>query len=65
MGIGAVFNADSEYRLEKIVRPVSRDLWSIFDFFNTVTVFQSTTSSREKKSRSRFFIFRYQNDLNS
>ena len=59
MGIGPVFNADSEYRLGKIVRPVSRDLWLIFDFFKLVTFFQSTATSQEKKSRSRFFIFRY------
>ena len=39
MRIGAVLNADFEYRLEKIVRLISRDLWSIFDFFNLVAVF--------------------------
>ena len=54
MRIGAVLNADLEYRLEKIVRLISRDLWSIFDFFKLVAVFQSTTTPREKICGSRF-----------
>ena len=29
---GTTFDADSEYRLEKIVRPISRELWAIFSF---------------------------------
>ena len=49
----AVFNADSEYHLEKKVKLISRDLWSIFDFFDLVEVFQSTTTPLEKKIASR------------
>ena len=46
---GVVFDADSEYRNQKIVRPISRELWPIFYFFRVVTVFASTPTPLKVK----------------
>ena len=54
---GVVFDADSEYRHQKIVRPISRELWLIFDFFRVVTVFESTSTPLKVELRLDFFHF--------
>ena len=50
-----VFDADSEYRIEKIVRRVSRELWPIFVFFRIVTVFESTPTPLKVELLQNFF----------
>ena len=36
---GTTFDAESEYRIEKIVRPISRELLAIFYFLTCVRIF--------------------------
>ena len=47
-----ILGADFEYRLQKIVRSTSRDLWTLFVFSTTVRLFQKI----EKKSKLAFLL---------
>ena len=52
---GVFLDADSEYRVQKIVRSISRELSPIFEFFQVVKVFESTQTPLEVHFLQKFF----------
>ena len=44
---GLIFHADSEYRTQKIARPLSRELWPIFAILTRMGIFVDFPIQRE------------------